>query len=295
MPGRLRSSFRSGNLAELLGLLLLKGIAAVAEVARPEDVGLDAIATLLRRDDDGNCYAEDSFVVQLKSASAKSIKYQDHELDWFVGQSQPMFIGLVSLDRAQISLYPTLFVNHAVLSLHARKVTVRFGASDLPPFFAGQEWSAWKGEPDDGATVWLGAPLLQWTLDDVVDDDWAKRTYDILKSFIAVAQREIELLSFGQCSVLSWSTNDLSSINTQTGMMKGPPDDLQSLADRCTPGLHTIVLHAMSMGDESGQFLMVSLIALAAALKDVGVDIDPDNLFGKLFFALQQPEGGDAT
>ncbi len=29
MPGRLRSSFRSGNLAEHLGLLLLKGIAAV--------------------------------------------------------------------------------------------------------------------------------------------------------------------------------------------------------------------------------------------------------------------------
>ncbi|NLS91164.1 MAG: hypothetical protein GXX96_03150 [Planctomycetaceae bacterium] len=46
MPGRRRSSFRSGDLAEHLGLLLLKGIAAVAEVARPEDVGLDAIATL---------------------------------------------------------------------------------------------------------------------------------------------------------------------------------------------------------------------------------------------------------
>ncbi len=287
MPGRLRSSFRTGNLTEHLGLLLLKGIAAVAEVARPEDIGLDAIATLLRRDDDGNCYAEDSFVVQLKSESAKNLKYQGHELEWFVGQSQPMFIGLVSLANSQISLYPTLFVNHAVLALHARKVTVRFGASDLPPFFAGQKWAAWKGESDHGATVWLGEPLLRWTLSDLVDQDWAKRTYDTLKLFLAVAHREIELLSFGQCSVLEWSTNDASSIKSQSGMMKGHPDDLESLADRCAPCFHAIMLSAMSMPDDSGNSLMISLITLAAALRNIGVEIDPDNLFGKFFFALQ--------
>jgi len=51
---------------------LLKGIAAVAEVTRPEDIGLDAIATLLRLDNDGNFYAEDSFVVQLKADSVTS-------------------------------------------------------------------------------------------------------------------------------------------------------------------------------------------------------------------------------
>jgi hypothetical protein len=57
-------------------------IAAVAEVTRTEDIGLDAIATLLRLDNDGNLYAEDSFVVQLKADSVTSIQYQDHELEW---------------------------------------------------------------------------------------------------------------------------------------------------------------------------------------------------------------------
>jgi hypothetical protein len=80
MPGRLQRDFRSGNLAEHQGVLLLKGIAAVADVPRPEDVGLDAIATLLRPDDDDNYYAEDTFVVQLKSTSANSIRYEGHEL-----------------------------------------------------------------------------------------------------------------------------------------------------------------------------------------------------------------------
>src|SRR6266513_2727422 len=132
MPGRLRTSFRSGNLTEHLGLLLLKGIAAVADVPRTEDVGLDAVATLLRRAPDGNCYAEDGFVVQLKSCSIRSIQYRHHELSWLLGQSQPLFIGRVSLQESRISLYPTLHVNHAVLSTHAEQVTIEFGKAEHP-------------------------------------------------------------------------------------------------------------------------------------------------------------------
>ena len=52
MPGIRLTSFRSGDLAEDLGIFLLKGVAVVAEVECQEDVGLDAVATLLRPDDD---------------------------------------------------------------------------------------------------------------------------------------------------------------------------------------------------------------------------------------------------
>src|SRR5687767_12065193 len=106
MPGRLRNSFRSGNLAEDLGLLLLKGIAAVAEVPRTEDVVLEAVASLLRLDTDRNCYAEDTFLVQLKSESTASLEYRGHALTWLLDQTPPMFIGLISLKQSRISLYP---------------------------------------------------------------------------------------------------------------------------------------------------------------------------------------------
>lgn len=295
MPGRLRSSFRSGNLAEHLGVLLLKGIAAVADVARPEDIGLDAIATLLRRDKDGNCYAEDSFLVQLKAVSATSIQYQDHELEWFLGQKQPLFIGRVSLANSQISLYPTLYVHHAVLSLHAKKVTVRFGASDLPPFFGGQKWGPWKDEADEGATVWLGPALVEWTLGDLVDHDWATRTYETLKRFISVACRELELLSFGQSSVLDWSTNDAASISSQSGMMRGLSDDLSSLADRCVPSLRAMMLRALWLPADTGNPLMLSLLRLVATLRDSGVEIDPGNMFGNIFIALKKSRDEQQT
>ncbi len=288
MPGRLRSSYRSGNLAEDLGLLLLKGIAALAEVSRPEDVGLDAIASLLRRDPDGNCYAEDTFVVQLKSDSATALEYRNHELKWLVGQSQPMFIGLVSLNDSRISLYPTLYVNQAVLALNSKEITIRFGKSGIPSLCAGVQTS-WVGGPDHSATVWLGEPLLKWTLDELADPKWSTSAYEILKRYLGIARREYELLSFGQYSQLEWSTNDRNSIQSALMMMKGHPDDLPSLAEQCMPGLNALLLQASSMPEQSGNSLMIALICLVAALRDLGADIDPENLFAKFSVALLEP------
>jgi hypothetical protein len=287
MPGRLRTSFRSGNLAEDLGLLLLKGMAAVAEVARTEDVGLDAVATLLRRDADGNCYAEDSFLVQLKAESVTTIEYEDHELAWFLGQTQPMFIGHVSLARSEISLYPTLHVNQAVLSLNAKKVSIHFGASELPPFYRGQEWAPWGGDEDWGARVWLGPPILTWTLSELPDHNWATRSYETLKRFLVVARRELELLSFGQSSVLAWATNETGSIRSHTGIAKSDPNDLPELLQRSAPALRALIFQASSIPGEPGDSLMIPLLTLAAEFKKRGVEIDPDDFFGKCFFALK--------
>ena len=298
MPGRLQRDFRFGNLAEHLGVLLLKGMAAVADVPRPEDVGLDAIATLLRPDDDDNYYAEDTFVVQLKSASATSLKYEGHELQWLLRQSQPMFIGLVSLPESTISLYPTIYINHAVLSLHAEWVNVRFGRTTIPSLLKGQEWAAWKAEGRDGATVWLGDPLLKWTLGDIVQKNWMNDSYNAMKRFLTLARREIDLLSLGQFSVLGWSTNDANSITSQTGMMKGGIDDLDSIAERCAPCLHALMLRAMAADNDSGNALMVSLVAMASSLRDMGAEVDPHDLFGKFFFAIaarNENATGDAT
>jgi hypothetical protein len=268
MPGRLRTNFRSGNLAEHLGLLLLKGIAAVADVPRTEDIGLDAVATLLRHDPDGNSYAEDSFVVQFKSDSETSIEYRDQQLSWFLAQSQPMFIGLVSRKHARIALYSTLYVNHAVLALHSEEITMLFGKSEGP-----YPWG--PGGPAQSATVWLGPPLLSWTLADLDDAAWLSSAYEILKRFLGIARREHELLSFRQSSQLEWSTNDKGSIRSSSlGMMKGHADNLHTVADQCIPGINALLLQAMAMPEERGNALMISLLALVGSLRDLGADIN---------------------
>lgn len=269
MPGRLHTNFRSGNLTEHLGLLLLKGIAAVADVPRTEDVGIDAVATLLRRDTDGTCYAEDGFVVQFKSDSETSMEYRDYQLRWFLAQSQPMFIGVVSRKDVRISLYPTLYANQAVLALHAEQIKLRFCKSESPYPFA--------GGPENSATVWLGPPLLSWTLAEMDDATWLASAYDILKRFLGIASREYKLLSFDQFSKLVWSTNDKDSIQASFGMMKGHPDNFQTVADDCMPGLKALLLHATAMPQECVK-LGICLLGVVEALRELGVDIDASTI-----------------
>jgi hypothetical protein len=288
MPGRLRTSFRSGNLAEDLGLLLLKGTAAVAEVARPEDVGLDAVANLLRRDTDGNCYAEDSFLVQLKAESVTTLEYKDHELAWFLAQTQPMFFGLVSLAKSEVSLYPTIHVNQAVLALHAKSVTIKFGVSDILPLLPGQEWGRWSGGGEWHAKVWLGPPLLRWSLADLTTPGWAQRTYAILKRFLVLARWELELLSFGHWSCLQWQPNDLESISSSPFSSKTTNEDLPSLVGRLNPCFRSLLLRAIAMPGDRGLSLCNSLLSVVAALRPYGMDLDPDNFFATVSASIRK-------
>jgi hypothetical protein len=267
VPGRLHTNFRSGNLAENLGILLLRGLAAVADVTRTEDVGIDAIATLLRRDAEGSCYAEDSFVVQLKSDSETCIEYSTYQLSWFLAQSQPMFIGVVSRRTSSISLYPTLYANQAVLALHAVRITIHLCKSDNA--------YPWDGGADNSATVWLGPPLLSWTLAEMENANWIALAYEIMKHFLEIARREYELLSLGQCSEVVWATNDKQSIRSSPGrFMKGQPGRLQALSDQCIPALNALMVNAVAMPKKDRSSLVMPLLSLVAGLRDLGVHID---------------------
>lgn len=273
-------------------MFLLKGLAAVAEVARTEDVGMDAVAALLRRDQDGNLYAEDSFSVQFKSASTQTIAYDEHALLWLLDQSLPMFVGRVSLQESRLSLYPLINVNAAVFSLHARRATIRFGTSELPQLLGAP--LPWKGADGDEAIVWLGKPLLEWTPDQLTDSEWPELAYVVLKRFLGLARREYELISLKQSSLLTWDTNDPESIRSTLFMMKGHQDDLASIAERCTPGLRAIVMHAVAMPEQSANSLIAAAISLVAALRDIGIDIDSDELFSSAFTSLKSGGTGPA-
>jgi hypothetical protein len=282
MAGRLRTSFRSGNLAEDLGLLLLKGVAAVADVPRTEDIGLDAVATLLRRDADGNCYAEDSFGVQLKAFSETTMEYGEHGLTWLLGQSQPFFIGRVSLADARISVYPTFYIHHATRALHANRAVVHFGSSTIPPMLADQTTSPWAGRgPDERDTVdvWLGEPLLEWTLAQLSDKDYLASAYRTLKRFLEIARRELHLLSLNQASCITWTTNDADSIRSSFMMGAGSFQDLQSVVQQIMPALQGLLIYSMGTADDRRHTVLGPLIGLVAALKQLGATIETEDLF----------------
>lgn len=103
MPGSRGKDFRGGDLAEGLGLELLRPFAFIAPVPRPEDVGIDAVATVFRPDNH-RLIAEDSFLVQVKAASIRKIQYGGEQLDWLRTLKLPFFWlrkRVISISREQ--------------------------------------------------------------------------------------------------------------------------------------------------------------------------------------------------
>src|SRR5439155_518026 len=117
--------------------------------ARPEDVGIDAVATLFR-DDNGKLFAEDSFLVQTKAASVRKIEYEGEELDWLRSLKLPFFWLSVELATTTIELWSIIRASGHPNFRSRRSVAL---CIDERPFdLVGDEMH-----------VWLEKPILRWT------------------------------------------------------------------------------------------------------------------------------------
>ena len=80
-------------------------------------------------------------------------------------------------------------------------------------------------------------------------------------------------------------TNEPSSIRSEWGPMRGRPDGLAATADQCVPCLRALMLQLRCRcGTTKGMTPMVPLLHVAAFLRDVGVPVDPEEVFGKAVF-----------
>ena len=107
---QLYRDFRSGHLNESLGVQLLRNLAAVASIPQSEDVGVDALATLLRPEEK-LFYPETSFYVQFKSESRKPLSYKGHEVEWLRNLQLPFVVGVVRKRDSRLSLIPGTELN----------------------------------------------------------------------------------------------------------------------------------------------------------------------------------------
>lgn len=110
-------NLRSGDLAEQLGLFLLQSVALVVPVPRTEDVGIDAIVTLLSNYDNKRYMASDSFFVQIKSMSIRSINFNCKEdVQWLTNLEIPFFIASIDKTTASIELFCSHRLSNALMT-----------------------------------------------------------------------------------------------------------------------------------------------------------------------------------
>jgi hypothetical protein len=244
VTGKLGRNLRSGHRAEGLGIELLRELCAVAQVPQTEDVGFDAVATILRGDG-GLLRAERSFCVQFKARSVREITYDRAAYHWLRALELPLFIGSVDAVAQELSLFSTHNAACRIDAEHYDLISLRLDPSSK----------------SEGRTLQqsLGDPIVSWTHQSAQSDDFKQKAYDLLTAWVKTEQLHRSLRSINTSHVLTWRTNE-PPVSGGTIMM-GHPDDLRRDADAAAPYLMKLGTHFLSLEeptDEACAFLIVA-------------------------------------
>jgi hypothetical protein len=260
-------NFRSGDINEDLGLLLLKSISFVAPVPRTEDVGVDAVCTLHRQE--GNLlFAEDSFWIQLKSYDSTTkannkITYDAEKCEWLKTLRLPFIIGFVDKLDLKIELFPTCDLNSQLMSSPS-KATLKIGSNNSSPFSCSDDM-----DREVESTV---CPIVSWSLQDVYkkDFDYMHRFYTNLKEYIRLESINIETRhSLGNDKKIDYQTNQLPVFGDQ-----GNHEFLSNSYDVFSK-IDPLIRRAISVSEiKEDRELLEKFLALASYLESHGVQID---------------------
>lgn len=198
MPGFRGKNLRSGDLAEQLGVLLLQNVSLVSPIPRTEDVGIDVVATLIK-DYDGRRYiAEDSFFVQIKSASVTEITFKNEQVKWLVDLQLPFFIASVDKKKSTISLYSTNYLSDALVHNPNRK-EITFDLTDNSDYDC--------CDSNESIKIPVGPCVISWSFETfTINQNFFNDFYTLLKCHIIISKKSMETRRVGVVELVSWET-----------------------------------------------------------------------------------------
>lgn len=194
MPERIGRNLRRGHLAEWIGLDLFRPFASVAQILQEDDLGIDAIVTLLKREG-GLLHARQAMYVQMKSANVPLIEYSPREESWLWAQQLPFFVGTADLETLRVRLYSTHKALDDLDIPRGRGVVLKLGEGPARQLDGGVP------------QVFLGAPVAEWTGHEVFRDETADRIFEVLHSWCFALDTNRVLRAHGYVHHYEWVTN----------------------------------------------------------------------------------------
>lgn len=205
MPGFRGKNLRSGDLAEQLGLVLLQNVSLVTPVPRTEDVGIDAVATILRNYDSYNYVAEESFFIQLKSLSVSEIIYKDEQVRWLIELQLPLFIGIVDRKKSTIYIYSSYHLSDTIATNPDRKEI----AIDLTNF---SQYDC--SDTNENTKIPIGPCVISWSFDTLESNsNFIDDFYTVLKPHIVFMKQALETRRVGYVESITWHTGQIPVAN----------------------------------------------------------------------------------
>lgn len=206
MTGTLANNPHEGSRSEYLAQYALSALGTVAPVPHQEDTGIDLYCTLLERHGKVSI-PTDYYCVQVKSDTAEWRLDTKKAVEWLVTNPLPLLLCVVIKSEARVLVYPTL---------------PRFDVWRQPLlpsrlyFSLDRQTSGTVGQYDEKTgMVPVYAPALNFTVSEMLDQDWVVNAKAVLKSW------------------LHWDRINLASVVARVPTYKFPP--LKYSANRPLP------------------------------------------------------------
>ncbi|TGL01905.1 hypothetical protein EHQ43_18555 [Leptospira bouyouniensis] len=200
MPANKSKNLRSGDLGEEFGLYLLKPYTVISQVPRTEDVGIDAIVTLLKNLDNRNYTAGNSFYLQLKSKSISTVQYSKDAIPWLLSLDLPLMYGIVDRLNFSIQLYSTAKLSEYIaVTKDISEITIAFDDD-----YQMQDFSNHKE-----GSISIGPPILDFEISKHNDSTFYETFYAIVAPHVQLLKENLETRRFGFIYNISWKTNEI--------------------------------------------------------------------------------------
>jgi hypothetical protein len=174
MPGSIAANLHEGSRSEYLAQFVFSSFGTSIPVPHQEDSGLDIYCTLLERDG-LRAWPRAHYSVQVKSTMKPWVFRRPESVRWIIEHPLPIFLCIVQKSEARILVYHTT-PRFAVWALPTQPRRLEL----IPQTGTKARTVNWAG----GDTFNLEAPILNFTVQQVLDGAFRDHVSDILKFWI---------------------------------------------------------------------------------------------------------------
>lgn len=174
MAGSVAHGFHEGSRSEYLAQFVFSSFGTSIPVPHQEDSGIDLYCTLLEKIGKRS-WPRAYYSVQVKSTMEPWIFDSPESVRWIIEHPLPIFLCVVEKKTATINVY------HTAPRFYAWALPIHRDRLELIP---GTKAKAHTIEWQEGDTFNLGAPILSFTIQDVLDSDRRTQVADVLKFWI---------------------------------------------------------------------------------------------------------------
>jgi hypothetical protein len=176
LTGAVAANFHEGSRSEYLAQFAFSAFGTAVTVPHQEDSGIDVYCTLLERDGQ-RAWPRAYFSVQVKSTMSPWVFGSSESVRWIIEHPLPIFLCVVQKADARLLVYHTT-PRFAVWALPTHPDRLEL----IPGTAARANTIAWATAT--GHSFTLEAPILNFTIEEVLEDGFRRQAAEVLKFWI---------------------------------------------------------------------------------------------------------------